>query len=755
MKKWLVLLLMTALIFTSVLPAAAAAQVPVPLVVVYLEDSAKIDALIEEGLDIVDIDPVNNEVFVVLHEWTRQYLEEEDLPYDIITEDLTYRPEDEISPVEIFGFSQTDGRTSYRTWDEYVSEVYEMEELYPELAKVHVLGYSHENRPILAVEISTALGVEDGRPEHVHMAMHHAREWPTGELATDLAWYLLDNYGANARVTNIVDTIRVWVLPNVNPDGFWHSQNVYQMWRKNRSDNGGGYYGVDLNRNYSYNWGGTGSSSSRSSDTYHGTGPFSEPEMAAVRDFLLKRQAVTVISGHTHGRWLLYAWGYKRDTIPDPELGQIAQAMAAMNGHTWGQACTTLYATSGDTCDWYYGGLRGMAFTFEYGTSFIPPYMGTVTTTPYLVTDLFGSISGSMLTYSIAPSGESGSLVDCGMGISAEDFPAEVAGNIALIERGEITFREKALNAVDAGAVAAVIYNNTSGSINGSLSSPGVPIPVMGITRAAGRQILDALQQEKEVQGTLQAETAVTNTYAQQWELQLPAFLYGIEKTAEYSSVVSGSVVDKLTGEPVETRLEFSNTIRIPLARAYDGKYYVDETHTNFIDALGSYTWNFLPSKKPEIDSSPYLIKVSSPGRYPQEVELEIEGYQEAHELNFELQPAVKLLPPFTSLEYFNPNQTIPFKFATFNSDGEVVPMEDVRVTVFDGDMEVITYVEGEGARNIRPGDNPGEYIVNINTNHLGLGEGTYNILIEFSGIEGDQSYMTSIRLGKAIDQAA
>lgn len=447
--------------------------------------------------------------------------------------------------------------------------------------------------------------------------------------------------------------------------------------------------------------------------------------------------------------------GIKRDTIPDPELGQIAQAMAAMNGHTWGQACTTLYATSGDTCDWYYGGLRGMAFTFEYGTSFIPPYMGTVTTTPYLVTDLFGSISGSMLTYSIAPSGESGSLVDCGMGISAEDFPAEVAGNIALIERGEITFREKALNAVDAGAVAAVIYNNTSGSINGSLSSPGVPIPVMGITRAAGRQILDALQQEKEVQGTLQAETAVTNTYAQQWELQLPAFLYGIEKTAEYSSVVSGSVVDKLTGEPVETRLEFSNTIRIPLARAYDGKYYVDETHTNFIDALGSYTWNFLPSKKPEIDSSPYLIKVSSPGRYPQEVELEIEGYQEAHELNFELQPAVKLLPPFTSLEYFNPNQTIPFKFATFNSDGEVVPMEDVRVTVFDGDMEVITYVEGEGARNIRPGDNPGEYIVNINTNHLGLGEGTYNILIEFSGIEGDQSYMTSIRLGKAIDQAA
>lgn len=755
MKRLLVLLLTTAMLLTAMAPSALAAQPPVPMVVVYLQDSEGIDCLLEAGLDIVDIDQVNNEVFVVLHQWTRQYLEEENLHYDIVIEDLTYRPEDTGPPIGIFGFSQTVGRTEYRTWDEYIAEVYEMEQQYPELAKVHVIGFSRENRPLLAVEISTALGVEDGRPEHVHVAMHHAREWPTGELALDLAWYLLDNYGTDARVTAILDEIRVWVLPNINPDGFWHSQNVYQMWRKNRSPNADGSYGVDLNRNYSYKWGGTGSSTSPRSDTYHGTGPFSEPEMAAFRDFLLKRQAVTLISGHTHGQWLLYAWGYKSELIPDSELGRIAEAMAAMNGHTWGQACTTLYATAGDTCDWYYGSLRGMAYTFEYGTAFVPPYMGTVTTTPYLVTDVFGSISGNMLTYSIAPAGESGILVDCAKGLTAEDFPAEVAGNIALIERGDATFREKALSAVDAGAVAVVIYNNTTGAISGSLGSAGVPVPVMGVTRAAGLQLLAALQQGEEVQGTLQTETTVTNTYAEQWARQLPAFLYGIEKTAEYASQISGSLVDKITKEPVEARLEFTNTLQVPLARRYGGSMYVEETHSGYIDVFGSYTWNLLPSDLPEIDSSPYRIRLSSPGRYPQEVELEIGGYKESQELNFELQPVAQLLPPLTSVDSWQPNATIPFKFVTLNNTGEAVPMEEVRVTVFDGDTQVISYVEGKGAGYIRPGDNPGEYIVNINTKHLGLGEGTYGILIEFSGAEGDQSYMTNIRLSEELKQAA
>lgn len=55
----------------------------------------------------------------------------------------------------------------------------------------------------------------------------------------------------------------------------------------------------------------------------------------------------------------------------------------------------------------------------------------------------------------IPPPAEPGSTSGC----EASDFPAEVAGNVALIQRGTCTFAQKAQNAEAAGAVAAIIFN--------------------------------------------------------------------------------------------------------------------------------------------------------------------------------------------------------------------------------------------------------------------------------------------------------
>ena len=55
-------------------------------------------------------------------------------------------------------------------------------------------------------------------------------------------------------------------------------------------------------------------------------------------------------------------------------------------------------------------------------------------------------------------------FVFCGLG-GPTDFPQSVTGKIALIERGTYKFWEKAQNAKNAGAVAAVVYNNTTGLI--------------------------------------------------------------------------------------------------------------------------------------------------------------------------------------------------------------------------------------------------------------------------------------------------
>ena len=68
------------------------------------------------------------------------------------------------------------------------------------------------------------------------------------------------------------------------------------------------------------------------------------------------------------------------------------------------------------------------------------------------------------------------------------DMPllADPAGKIALIERGNCSFREKALNARASGAIAVVIHNNMTGSFSGTVQTPPLDFPVVGISREDG-----------------------------------------------------------------------------------------------------------------------------------------------------------------------------------------------------------------------------------------------------------------------------
>ena len=754
MKKWLIVLLMVFLVASIGVIASAQEneQEPVPLVVVYLDTVDEIDVLFEAGLDIVQVDKVNLELEVVLNEFDKKYLNENDYFYEILVEDLVYRPEPSI---RLFSTSVT-GRTDYRTWNEYVDEMYELELLYPDFVKVHILGYSHENNPIYALEISSAVGIDDGRPESYHCGLHHAREWPSGEMSMDLAWYLMLNYGEDEQATNIVDTIRTWIFPVVNPDGFLFSQNVQQMWRKSRSPNVGGSFGVDLNRNYAYGWGGRGSSGSPSAGTFRGVAPFSEPELWGIRDLFLSRHIITAIDGHTHGRYILWPWGWKTPAAPPHHdifslLGWQYQAINQYPAARTGPVATTIYVADGNSVDWQYGATGTLAYCFEYGTAFIPPYMGTITTVPTLETDQFGDISGNMLRFSLPPDGEEGILVDCGRGLEPGDFPEEVAGNIALIERGDDTFRNKADRAADAGAVAAIIYNNVSGGFTGTLGSAGCPIPVMGISRADGLTLLSGV----EVQATLDAKVSISNAYFQEWERNLPAFLLNIEAAETYSSVISGSVTDKLSGEMLEASLDMEIALQSVTAQGA----YIDQPKSTSIQASGSYEWHVLPSQQPELTSPPYSITASAPGRYSKTVELAVASYAEMHQLDFELQPVAQLQAPLNVRKTYQPNSTIPFKFVTFNKDGEITPMEGVTVRVLLGEEEIASFAEGSGARAIRPGDIPGEYIVNISTNHLNMGEGVYEVIIEFSDADDNYSFSTDLIISRqqavVLDEAA
>ena len=72
----------------------------------------------------------------------------------------------------------------------------------------------------------------------------------------------------------------------------------------------------------------------------------------------------------------------------------------------------------------------------------------------------------------------------------AEDVPSEgLEGRVALIERGDITFEEKVKRVADAGAVAAIIFNNEQGLFLGTLANPS-SIPAVAVSQEDGRALL-------------------------------------------------------------------------------------------------------------------------------------------------------------------------------------------------------------------------------------------------------------------------
>ncbi|WP_285885181.1 S8 family serine peptidase [Cytobacillus oceanisediminis] len=77
-------------------------------------------------------------------------------------------------------------------------------------------------------------------------------------------------------------------------------------------------------------------------------------------------------------------------------------------------------------------------------------------------------------------------LVDGGLGHPEELKNAK--GKMVLVERGELTFTDKAVHAMEAGAEGIIIFNNTKGRFFGNLDS-GVPIPVAALSKEEGEEL--------------------------------------------------------------------------------------------------------------------------------------------------------------------------------------------------------------------------------------------------------------------------
>jgi len=255
------------------------------------------------------------------------------------------------------------GRVSYRDLETVNAELHDLAEEHPEQVRLFEMPRtSLVGRPIYGVEIAGDVAAEDGDPVFLLTGVHHAREWPTLELTTEFATEAVTSYGTDPELTALMDSARMIVVPVVNPDGYVISRDlINEMKRKNCRVEPGvvptwqecvattADLGVDPNRNYGPFWGGPGSSTETSAGNHHGAHPYSEPEIANMRDLINSHQVTVAVNAHTPDARLLRAPSSPLEPVPaDVELYDgLAQELGSLLGWTAGPWPEVYYDASG------------------------------------------------------------------------------------------------------------------------------------------------------------------------------------------------------------------------------------------------------------------------------------------------------------------------------------------------------------------------------------------------------------------------
>ena len=276
-----------------------------------------------------------------------------------------------------FGLGSMGG---YYTFDELVQNLDDLYNEYPQFVKEKIsIGTTLEGRDIWAIKLSDNPNIDEDETEILYTGLHHARE-PMSYM--NLFYYmhwLCENYGIEEEATEILNTRELWFIPAINPDGLVFNEEIAPngggMQRKNRrltcpSEP----HGIDLNRNYSFQWGldDEGSTGDGCGETYRGSSSFSEPETQAVRDFVESHDFPIAFNYHSYSNLLIYPFGYSYDNdVPEEDLItfiEYGQEMVQYNGYELGTGPELLYPVNGEACDWMYGEHEIFAYTPEIGS---------------------------------------------------------------------------------------------------------------------------------------------------------------------------------------------------------------------------------------------------------------------------------------------------------------------------------------------------------------------------------------------------
>jgi carboxypeptidase T len=291
----------------------------------------------------------------------------------------------------------------FHTYESTLAEFKSLATANPGLARYSRLGTSFEGREIFALKISKNAAVDDvSKPDVLITGLHHAREWISVESPVYFANRLVSEYATDDSIKYLVDHLQIWIVPIVNPDGLNYTQNSpnvesIRLWRKNRRPISSGTcpssVGVDLNRNYNYQWrlqddapcpdycadrsclnDDRGGSDEPASDIYRGPQAESEAEVKAIKSLVddPNRRFRAQLDYHNYSQLILYPWGYTVFGTDDQNTlsglaQQMSNALFGVNHQRYlAKQAVDLYSLTGSSIDYAYGVNRVPApFTVE------------------------------------------------------------------------------------------------------------------------------------------------------------------------------------------------------------------------------------------------------------------------------------------------------------------------------------------------------------------------------------------------------
>ena len=227
----------------------------------------------------------------------------------------------------------------------------DFENRFPALVRKIKIGESVAGRDLWVMQITDNPGIDEGEPEVAFIGSMHGNEWIATVVLLNAMEYLLDSYGQDSEITNLINSREIWFFPMMNPDGV----------ERNRRWND---HNVDLNRNFKV-----------FDDSCRSFGDLSmtEPETQAWAHFSEDHHFSVAANYHSGAQVVNYLWDVMATPTFDeallidmaleyaqtnPEMLSGGFSQGITNGYDWYQVC-------GSIQDWAYDSADSLHFTME------------------------------------------------------------------------------------------------------------------------------------------------------------------------------------------------------------------------------------------------------------------------------------------------------------------------------------------------------------------------------------------------------